>query len=91
MKLVSLSSLSEIDVHAIWALVDAPQLPTGANIAWSFEGNGIRTRATFIRAFHELGMQFTELPNQLKTQASGPSPVGRWRPAARLPGTPEDA
>jgi ornithine carbamoyltransferase len=67
MKLVSLSSLSETDVHAIWALIDMPQRPTEAHVAWSFEGNGIRTRATFIRAFRELGMQFTELPNLLKT------------------------
>ncbi|MFN5130258.1 MAG: hypothetical protein ACK5DS_03365 [Burkholderiales bacterium] len=67
MKLVSLSSLSETDGHAIWALIDMPQRPTAAHVAWSFEGNGIRTRATFIRAFRELGMQFTELPNLLKT------------------------
>ena len=50
MKLVSLSSLSETDVHAIWALIDMPQRPTEAHVAWSFEGNGIRTRATFIRS-----------------------------------------
>ncbi len=42
MKLVFLSSPSEMDVHASWALVDMPQLPTGSNVAWSFEGNGIR-------------------------------------------------
>ena len=37
-------------------------------MAWSFEGNGIRTRTTFISAFHSLGLAFTELPNLLKTE-----------------------
>jgi ornithine carbamoyltransferase len=68
MNIVSLSSLSEQDVRAIWSLVDAPAQPRRSNVAWSFEGNGLRTRTTFIRAFRELGMQFTELPNLLKTQ-----------------------
>jgi ornithine carbamoyltransferase len=68
MNLVSISSLSEHNIRAIWSLVDASQPQIGSNVAWSFEGNGIRTRTTFIRAFRELGMQFTELPNLLKTQ-----------------------
>jgi ornithine carbamoyltransferase len=68
MNLISISSLSEHDIRAIWSLVDKPQAALVSNVAWSFEGNGIRTRTTFIRAFRELGMQFTELPNLLKTQ-----------------------
>ena len=68
MNIVSLSALSELNIRAIWSLVDAPHASMGSNVAWSFEGNGIRTRTTFIRAFRELGMQLTELPNLLKTQ-----------------------
>lgn len=68
MNLVSLSALSEHDIREIWSLVDTPRATVGFNVAWSFEGNGIRTRTTFIRAFRELGMQFTELPNLLKTE-----------------------
>lgn len=66
-NLVCLSELSPQQVRDIWALVDAPHAALPAQVAWSFEGNGIRTRTTFIRAFRELGMQFTELPNLLKT------------------------
>ena len=68
MKLVCLSAFSEQNIREIWSLVDAPHTPAGFNVAWSFEGNGIRTRTTFIRAFRELGMEFTELPNLLKTE-----------------------
>lgn len=55
------------DIHAIWAL--ANQLPAAVrgNVAWSFEGNGIRTRTSFIMAFRELGLSYIELPNLLKT------------------------
>lgn len=31
------------------------------------EGNGIRTRTSFIQTFQELGLSFVELPNLLKT------------------------
>lgn len=68
MNLISLSELSEENIREIWSLVDETQRLENTNVAWSFEGNGIRTRTTFIRAFRELGMQFTELPNLLKTQ-----------------------
>lgn len=67
MNFVSLSALSEHNIRQIWSLVDAPHATKNSNVAWSFEGNGIRTRTTFIRAFRELGMHFTELPNLLKT------------------------
>jgi ornithine carbamoyltransferase len=68
MNIVSLSALSEQNIREIWSLVGAPHATLESNVAWSFEGNGIRTRTTFIRAFRELGMQFTELPNLLKTE-----------------------
>ena len=68
MHILSLADLSATDVQAIWSLADAN---VGAQItgtvAWSFEGNGIRTRSAFIQAFRDLGLQFTELPNLLKT------------------------
>jgi ornithine carbamoyltransferase len=67
MNLVSLADLSSRDIRAIWSLVDAGDQALCGTVAWSFEGNGIRTRTTFIQAFRELGLQFTELPNLLKT------------------------
>lgn len=36
-------------------------------IAGSFEGPGTRTRATFLQAFRDLGLAFTELPQLLKS------------------------
>jgi ornithine carbamoyltransferase len=67
MNIISLSTLCAQDIHKIWSLADQPNAQLSANVAWSFEGNGIRTRTTFICAFRELGLQFTELPNLLKT------------------------
>lgn len=70
MKLIQLTDLQPEDIRHIWSLVEAqaPAAPAlqGA-VAWSFEGNGIRTRTTFIGAFRQLGLAFTELPNLLKT------------------------
>jgi ornithine carbamoyltransferase len=68
MNLTSISPFSEKNINEIWSLVDTPHPLIKSNVAWSFEGNGIRTRTTFIQAFRELGMQFTELPNLLKTE-----------------------
>ncbi|HSW04965.1 ornithine carbamoyltransferase [Aquabacterium sp.] len=67
MKLLRLSDLSSADVRAIWKLVHSPAGPMTGTVAWSFEGNGIRTRTSFIQAFRNLGLAFTELPNLLKT------------------------
>lgn len=67
LKLIRLSDLDSADVRAIWRLVTAADKPLKGNVAWSFEGNGIRTRTTFVQAFRELGLAFTELPNLLKT------------------------
>ncbi len=68
MNLIQLTDLQPADIHRIWSLVN---MPAGAalqgTVAWSFEGNGIRTRTTFIEAFRQLGLAFTELPNLLKT------------------------
>jgi ornithine carbamoyltransferase len=67
MNLLRLADLSADDVRAIWGLVARPAEPMAGTVAWSFEGNGIRTRTTFIQAFRELRLAFTELPNLLKT------------------------
>ena len=67
MNLISLSDLSPSDIRNIWRLVIEPGEQLDGTVAWSFEGNGIRTRTTFIQAFRELGLEFTELPNLLKT------------------------
>lgn len=67
MNLISLNDLQPADVHAIWALAESPMAALTKRAAWSFEGNGIRTRTTFIQAFKELGIAYIELPNLLKT------------------------
>jgi ornithine carbamoyltransferase len=67
MDLLSISDLTSGDIQAIWSLASGPDRPLQGCAAWSFEGNGIRTRTTFVQAFRDLGMQFTELPNLLKT------------------------
>ena len=67
MNLISLSDLSPTDIRNIWRLVGEPVEPLNGTVVWSFEGNGIRTRTTFIQAFRDLDLQFTELPNLLKT------------------------
>ena len=68
MHILSLADLSAADVQAIWSLADTnAETQVTGTVAWSFEGNGIRTRSAFIQAFRDLGIQFTELPNLLKT------------------------
>lgn len=67
MHLIRLSDLGRADVRRIWELVGQPLPRLSGTAAWSFEGNGIRTRTTFIQAFRDLGLAFTELPNLLKT------------------------
>lgn len=68
MNLINLNEPSSVDVRSIWRLVDTASGPLPGSVAWSFEGNGIRTRSTFIQAFHALGLEFIELPNLLKTE-----------------------
>jgi len=67
MNLITLSELSPDSVGTIWRLVAGPDTELRGHVAWSFEGNGIRTRTTFIQAFRDLRLAFTELPNLLKT------------------------
>jgi ornithine carbamoyltransferase len=70
MHLLNLSDLNASDIQAIWSMADGDDRQpamAGTTVAWSFEGNGIRTRSTFIQAFRELGLPCTELPNLLKT------------------------
>jgi ornithine carbamoyltransferase len=68
MKLIQINDLSANDIQSIWNLATRPSAPSSGNVAWSFEGNGIRTRTTFIQAFRELNLSFVELPNLLKTK-----------------------
>ena len=67
MNLVHLSDLQPDDIRHIWSLVNAPGPAMQGTVAWSFEGKGIRTRSTFIEAFRQLGLSFTELPHLLQT------------------------
>ena len=67
MKLIRIHDLTALDIQAIWQLAANPCPPLEGTVAWSFEGNGIRTRTTFLQAFRELKLQFVELPNLLKT------------------------
>lgn len=69
MNVLSIADLTATDIESIWSLADSNKshhTPSGT-VAWSFEGNGIRTRTTFIQAFRDLGLPFTELPQLLKT------------------------
>lgn len=67
MNLISLSALTPGDIDAIWRLAAAADTRLAGRVAWSFEGNGIRTRTTFLQAFRDLDLAFVELPNLLKT------------------------
>lgn len=75
-KLLDINDLSKKDIQEIWQAVN--NLPAknlsgnkqNGNIGWSFEGNGIRTRTTFVQAFQRLGLNYVELPNFLKTPES---------------------
>lgn len=67
MNLVDISALTVADVLAIWSLASRPDISMTGTVGCSFEGKGIRTRTAFLQAFRELGLQFTELPNLLKS------------------------
>jgi ornithine carbamoyltransferase len=67
MKLLDINDLTAKQIRAIWALAAAPPQHRFGTVAWSFEGNGIRTRTSFIQAFQQLGLAYVELPNLLKT------------------------
>lgn len=71
MDILRLNTLTRADVEAIFERVDGREAPderlTGT-VGWSFEGNGVRTRAAFMQAFRDLNLLFTDLPNLLKTR-----------------------
>jgi ornithine carbamoyltransferase len=67
MNLLRLTDLGTADVRNIWELASRPPQAMTGTVGWSFEGNGIRTRTSFIQAIRDLGLAFTELPNLLKT------------------------
>ncbi|MEY4078080.1 MAG: hypothetical protein RIQ69_2450, partial [Pseudomonadota bacterium] len=58
MKLIQIKDLSASDIRSMWRLASKPSAPSKGNVAWSFEGNGIRTRTSFIQAFRELNLSF---------------------------------
>ncbi|MDX2004121.1 MAG: hypothetical protein SFU83_02495 [Meiothermus sp.] len=66
--LLEISDLTRGEIEHIWSLVDRPIPKLEGRAAWSFEGNGVRTRTSFIAAFGQLGLEYIELPNLLKTQ-----------------------
>lgn len=67
MNLINLADLSATDIRSIWTSASEPATRLSGTVAWSFEGNGIRTRTTFIQAFRALKLDYVELPNLLKT------------------------
>ena len=81
MNLLDIDDLDASDIAAIWQSVDArPGKKLEGNVAWSFEGNGIRTRTTFLQAFQRLGLNYVELPNFLKTGESATDLAGYMDP-----------
>jgi ornithine carbamoyltransferase len=60
MKLIRINDLTAKDIQAIWQVAAQTCAPLEGTVAWSFEGNGIRTRTTFIQAFRELNLSFVE-------------------------------
>ena len=67
MHLIQLTDLQPDDIRHIWSLASTPVPALQGTVAWSFEGRGIRTRTTFIEAFQQLGLAWTELPHLLQT------------------------
>lgn len=67
MHLIDLADLQPHDIHRIWSLVTAQGPALQGTVGWSFEGTGTRTRTSFLAAFRQLGLAWTELPGLLKT------------------------
>lgn len=67
MHLIDLADLQPHDIHRIWSLVPAQGPVLQGTVGWSFEGTGTRTRTSFLAAFRQLGLAWTELPGLLKT------------------------
>jgi ornithine carbamoyltransferase len=66
LNLIDISDLNGTDIQEIWRLAQQPLPRIEGTVGWSFEGNGVRTRTTFIQAFRDLGLVHIELPNLLK-------------------------
>lgn len=60
---IQLNDLRSEDIRHIWSVVTSPAPALDGTVAWPFEGNGIRTRTTFIAAFRRLGLAFQSFPN----------------------------
>jgi len=84
MNILRLSDLSSADVRAIWGRVEGSCASLTGTVAWSFEGKGIRTRTTFVQAFRELGLSFTELPDLLKSTERPSDLAGYLDPFYRI-------
>lgn len=68
MQLIEINDLSSSHINTLWSSVEhIPPLQLDLPIAWSFAGNGVRTRTTFLQAFQQSGFQYIELPNLLKS------------------------
>jgi ornithine carbamoyltransferase len=71
--LLSIAKLTTEDVEQLFSLAQTiknghqPNL-NGLTCAYSFEGNSLRTRITFLKALAKLEMTAIELPNLLKTK-----------------------
>ena len=63
-----ISDFAKEEINSIWSLAEnKTQVKYDGTVAWSFEGNGIRTISSFIIAFQRLGLNYIELPYSLKT------------------------
>lgn len=70
-NLLDIDHLQKSAIYTIWEMANERSFPAlKGNVAWSFEGNGIRTRTTFVQTFQRLRLNFVELPNFLKTSES---------------------
>lgn len=60
-KLIDIDDLNREEVKMIWTLAESSNNPhIEETIGWSFEGNGIRSRSSFIKAFQQLGLNYIE-------------------------------
>lgn len=67
-KLLDICDLEKDEIFEIWQRVTLREFSKiQGDVAWSFEGTGIRTRTTFLQAFQKLGLSYVELPDFLKT------------------------
>lgn len=72
-NLLSIKDLSREDVEQVFELARELKLGyqpkiRGTTCAFSFEGNSVRTRVTFLRSIADLKLTAIELPNLLKTR-----------------------